>query len=76
MTDMTTGSDVTPNGLPFKGDACATGSNAISALVGLSTGNDAMRPRRASPGKNMPTRMRNRKLRNIRASGAFWPEMT
>jgi hypothetical protein len=41
MTDMATGSDVTPKGFHWKG-----------------------------------ARMRNRKLRNIRPSSAFWPEMT
>ena len=58
---------VTLKGFPWV-CACATGSWAISALVGPF---DSRSDRRSPEGGGRGVRMRNRKLRNIRPSGAF-----
>jgi hypothetical protein len=81
----------------WKGCACATGSCAISALVGpfhwkwrhqtspegdslgsceISIQTSPCSDRRIPEGGGRGVCMHNRKLHNIRPSGAFWPEMT
>ena len=81
----------------WKGCACATGSCAISALVGpfhwkwrhqtspegdslgscgISIQTSPRSDRRTPEGGGRGVHMRNRKLHNIRPSGAFWSEMT
>jgi hypothetical protein len=64
--------------------ACATGSCAISTLVGPFdrkwrshvTGSDVSHVTGSNPVRKYVLRMHNWKLRNIRPSRAFWPEVT
>jgi hypothetical protein len=67
--------DVTPKGVPLEG--CAIGSCGISALLGpfhRKWRHQTSRDPEGDPWKC--ARMRNRKLRNIRPSGAFSPKVT
>ena len=64
-----------PKGFPWM-HTCAIGSCAISALVGPFNGKSCYETSHVVTEVPLGVRMRNSKLRNIRPSEAFSPEMT